>query len=80
MFPLYLELTSEQCVVLLGLTFAIMFVRVGVEALITPLSYLLLRWGDLENSVYYSVTGVLVSEFITSICFVRRSEDSFIII
>ena len=41
--------------------FVILFVQAGMEALYTPLTQRFFNWGDLENSIFYSVTGLLVS-------------------
>jgi len=55
-----LDLVTEESVLFLAITFVVMFVQVGMEALITPLTKVYFDWGEVENSVFYSVQGILV--------------------
>ena len=59
-----LDLLWEGTVLLLAISFAIMFVQLGVEGITTPLAYRLFRWKSFENSIYYSGFGLIVSLFV----------------
>jgi len=54
-------LLREEVVVCLTVTFTLMFCQTGAETMITPLSKELFDWGELPNSIFYSVAGVMVS-------------------
>ena len=58
---LFSDLLREEVVVCLTVTFTLMFVQTGAETLVTPLSKQLFDWGELPNSIFYSVAGVMVS-------------------
>ena len=60
---IFLDLLREEVVVCLTVTFTLMFCQTGAETMITPLSKELFDWGELPNSIFYSVAGIMVSCF-----------------
>jgi len=55
------DLMKEEVVVCLAVTFIVMFVQTGVETLLTPLTLRFFNWKELQNSLFFSCAGVIVS-------------------
>lgn len=54
------EFIREEVVLCIASTFILTFVQVGLEAILTPMTFLFFGWGGLYNSYMYCALGVAV--------------------
>nr|CAB3263801.1 major facilitator superfamily domain-containing protein 8-like [Phallusia mammillata] len=54
------DLLREEVIVCLAVTFTVMFAQTGIETLLTPLTLQFFNWGELANSIFFCVAGVII--------------------